>query len=821
MIARTYSSEELAHEALMAQLGEERARSRIAAARQFDRLSLTVSGRGLLRRFFGPVKRVIHAWLDSKDHGEAIALYRPLREMLAEFDTEVVSLLAVQTVVDGIHRVRTLNRVANAIGHALEDEYRCRAFKAKNPGLWSDMAKRTKRSRPSSKRRRILCAGRYHDALPPAWPANERLRLGLLVLQAIVTGTRLVEVGVEWKQTPRFNKSFRVIIPTKETIEWLEQADDAWATMSPIYLPTLEEPIPWEGPEGGGYLTDLVLGRPVARFHDDAQRQALEEPGRVPPSASYHALNALQACAWKVSEDVRQCVEDIWMAGAGVGGLPPRDDVPIPDKPADIAENAESRRAYCRVASDAYRLNHELRSQRCGVAIHKIAAQRMAPFQRFYFPHRLDFRGRAYPTLAGLSPQGPDMCRAMLRFADEDELTDRRWLHITGANLFGVKGTLTEREEAGKLLVSNRAVRVYEDPLDARDLWLEASEPWQFLAWCLEVGDIHRKTTGLPCHVDASNNGLQILSILAGDRTLAKLTNVLPNERPSDIYQTVADRAEEAVNAEARGELRSALDRPLKKLSRDQRIACAKEWLAVLPGGKVARACAKRPVMTLPYGVTPWSAQRYVRDWSEEVKLTVSHFTDGKHKAFRYLANVIMEEVKGLCGSAIAVMKYLQTCSTLIVKSGNLPAWTAPSGWPVVQHYREQVAKTIKAPLAQSISTLHIRHGRGKPSVTDNRLGIAPNFVHSIDASVMAYTLDGWERSVAAIHDSFATTSPYVPDLLARAKRAFVQCIVDADPLGDFANHARSKFRVKIPDPPERAEPIRAEEVLASEYLFS
>lgn len=37
-----------------------------------------------------------------------------------------------------------------------------------------------------------------------------------------------------------------------------------------------------------------------------------------------------------------------------------------------------------------------------------------AGYEAIYFPHRLDFRGRAYAAGTTLHPQGPDMCRALL-----------------------------------------------------------------------------------------------------------------------------------------------------------------------------------------------------------------------------------------------------------------------------------------------------------------------------------------------------------------------------------------------------------------------
>lgn len=51
---------------------------------------------------------------------------------------------------------------------------------------------------------------------------------------------------------------------------------------------------------------------------------------------------------------------------------------------------------------------------------------------RFYFPHNVDFRGRAYPMHPHLNHLGSDICRAVLTFADCKPLGEEGlyWLHV-------------------------------------------------------------------------------------------------------------------------------------------------------------------------------------------------------------------------------------------------------------------------------------------------------------------------------------------------------------------------------------------------------
>jgi DNA-directed RNA polymerase len=52
--------------------------------------------------------------------------------------------------------------------------------------------------------------------------------------------------------------------------------------------------------------------------------------------------------------------------------------------------------------------------------------------QALYFPHNLDFRGRAYPMHGNLNHLGSDVSRGILQFAEARPLGERGlyWLHV-------------------------------------------------------------------------------------------------------------------------------------------------------------------------------------------------------------------------------------------------------------------------------------------------------------------------------------------------------------------------------------------------------
>ena len=62
----------------------------------------------------------------------------------------------------------------------------------------------------------------------------------------------------------------------------------------------------------------------------------------------------------------------------------------------------------------------------------KLTLLRAVQNETFYYPHSLDFRGRVYPIHVHFQPQGPDVCRGLLLYAQPKRLGARGldWLLI-------------------------------------------------------------------------------------------------------------------------------------------------------------------------------------------------------------------------------------------------------------------------------------------------------------------------------------------------------------------------------------------------------
>ena len=124
----------------------------------------------------------------------------------------------------------------------------------------------------------------------------------------------------------------------------------------------------------------------------------------------------------------------------------------------------------------------------------------------YYIPWSFDYRGRAYPIPAFLTPQDTDFGKSLLNFAEGAEITEdgKKWLAFQVSTTVGLdKATLDERLMWPKLIENKaRIIRVATDPINNIGDWETADEPWQFLAACEEYYAViikqSRTTTGLP-----------------------------------------------------------------------------------------------------------------------------------------------------------------------------------------------------------------------------------------------------------------------------------------------------------------------------------
>ena len=163
----------------------------------------------------------------------------------------------------------------------------------------------------------------------------------------------------------------------------------------------------------------------------------------------FEALNVLGKVPWKVNENVLRVQIDAWNSGEPIANFAPLNPkLDLPPEPADKSD-PQARRQWLQTVKDLENVKGGYHSQRCFQNF-QLEIARAFRKEKVYFPHNIDFRGRAYPIPPYLNHMGADNARALMTFANGKELGEvgLRWLKIHLSNVFGYdKASLSEREK--------------------------------------------------------------------------------------------------------------------------------------------------------------------------------------------------------------------------------------------------------------------------------------------------------------------------------------------------------------------------------------
>jgi DNA-directed RNA polymerase len=408
----------------------------------------------------------------------------------------------------------------------------------------------------------------------------------------------------------------------------------------------------------------------------------------------------------------------------------------------------------------------------------------------------------------GVNPQGSDLQKALLHFAEGKKLDTPeaiRWFHIQGANKFGFdKATLDDRVAWVKTH-QQMILAIGSDPVNC-NLWHDADSPLQFLAWCLEYCEWHIDPrdfeSRIPVSMDGSCNGLQNFSAMLRDEVGGKATNLTNNKVMEDIYKRVAD---------------AAMIR-LAELPKDE-AGIVDRWMA----HGINRSVVKRAVMTTPYGVTKRSAIRYVID-DYMRKGSAPMFSSAEHySAASLLMNAVWPAIGDVVVKSREAMVWLSSCAKVIASAHGdemegVISWCTPSGFLSTQSYYELQEYRIRTRIH---GTTLIKIVAEKDSIDGKRHsnGLAPNFVHSMDASHLHLTAakaaDSGIDALAMIHDDYGTHAADAERLYRIIRSEFVRMYENHDPLEEF-----HKAYPCCSIPPSKGT-LDIREVLDSQYFFS
>lgn len=777
---------------------------------------------------------------------------------------DVAAFLTVRVILDGIHQEKlAVGTVADHITLLMTHELRYRRFREEAPALFHYKMDNFDTTSYAHRSRSLNAAMRYAevDTSDLEMSPRHKTLTGTWLIHKFIAATGLVEFQTDFVGNGSLHER-KYIVPTEGTREWIDKRNDALAQMRPVKMPMVVPPLRWGKKMRGGYQFALrnQYGL-VRRWAGEGQAEDRDIP------LVYEAVNRIQDTAWEINTPVYDLVREIERRGGGMADVPLRDNPPQPtlaDTLASLKAQDPARYGEAKLINnggrDAIDAPEAIEGEVISSHRHRLGLWHDAAWERsleqlahdkimgvarhvldedaFWFPFNADFRGRLYPLSDYLSPQGSDLEKGLLSFADKKPMgaMGGKWLAIHLMNALGEtpggrkvsKMTLVERQmwvEDNEDLV----LEVGRDPFGDR-WWMElADEPFQFYAACHEwaawadAGYSADYESGLPVAMDGSCNGLQHFAAAFRDEVGATAVNVTDNPRPYDVYDIVAEEVKDRVEASAaEGEQADIL------------------WNA---SNMIDRKLTKRPTMTFGYGSKPYGFTEQiieyltsevdnpqaVRDHFEAVDTETGEVTSFLFPAAHSMAWHIWHSLKGVVVKAFKGMEWFQTCAREICRTGEPVRWTVPvTGFPVTQSYFKTNSKRIDTVLAGTlrIQTEYYEEDRTKVKVHEQVNGVAPNVIHSLDAAALMLTVVAASRAgieaFGMVHDSYAT----VPGDAERLSEALRQAFVDLyrhPIMDDLYEQWQEQADELLPDPGVEVGYGRLdiEEVLDSDYFFA
>jgi len=595
--------------------------------------------------------------------------------------------------------------------------------------------------------------------------------------------------------------------------EQMDLSLDDTAFFMPKLQPMISLPRPWkpggEHPEGGFLLHKVPFIRTSNRLGTNLKVYDIQRVSRV--------MDFLGSTPWRVNQRVLDVMERAWEQDLGIAELPSQLDPEVPALPQDITELLPEKQKELKIRRyNAVKRKNELQSERPTFKLKLKVAQEFENAHTMYFPHNIDFRGRAYPIPPHLNHISDDICRGLLMFAEPKPLgkDGLYWLKISLANLLG-KDKLPFQERID-FIDDNRdsIVQVAREPLSEASikLWANADDgPWQALARCMELADVWNSgdeegfQSGLPIHLDGSCNGLQHYAALGRDEMGAKAVNLTPSERPQDVYMIVLELVTKKVHKDA------------EKADDGDRQEHARRLIEF---GLLKRKVVKQTIMTICYGVTSVGAKAQVQ--GQLADLAGERLEPREISLMAgYLSQLVLKSIDEVFERAMLIKRWFDKVSSIMNRHEVPVTWISPVGLACHQPYRKQATVTVKT----KRQTVSLRT-KESPAIDKarQRMGFPPNYVHSLDSAHMMMVAEGCQEHgiyFAGVHDSFWTHAGDAPILNRIIREKFVE--LHSRPL---LQELYEDFRVQLgssahmlPDLPEPST-LDLELVKDSPYMF-
>lgn len=800
--------------------GIARAKASMEKAEAGGRAHQNPYAKEIFREFVLPIASVIKSDIAVKKAGARQAHV----VLLDGLDPEAVAFLAVRHTISKLlssnppaHRT-----LAYGLGLVVHRELVLEQIATQAPELYHTLANDFARRLSKDERHRLTVFKMQAEKAGVdiyEWNIGSREQVGFY-LMGLLEQAGLIEFGQEHKKGVKSVE--REVFIQPEVVDRIDRIKEYVSVSMPTYGPCVEPPKDWEFGYQGGFHTEKLRRSKPCLVHGSPHAKQLARSKDMP--IVFKAVNALQRTAWAINSEMLDAIYAV-ANSFSTKEIVSLADSPSPARPEWLNEawtkevpkeqwpedKAKQFFAWKRDMAE-WHTQRKLLGVRYG---RFYAATRAAEFFRnypaIYFVYFADSRGRLYPLTYGLNPQGSDLSKSLLRFAEGKPLSTPeavKWFHVQGANKWGFdKATLAERVawvgEHQDMILS-----FAENPVDNAG-WKDAGDPLQFLAWCFEYRRYHTNpsefVSHLPISMDGSCNGLQNLSAMFRDEVGGAATNLTNNAVMRDIYGDVAKVATQLLQEYP------AADETEQRL-KDM-------WLA----HGIERKAVKRTVMTTPYGVTQRTATEYIIDDYLREGLGPTFNKEEYRKAANMLMSVVWPAIGKVVVKGREAMDWLKKSARVIMQHSAkeddpVITWDVPSGFPATQAYFDVDVHRINTRLHGQLK-IRVLSENDNPDKQRHANGMAPNFVHSLDAAHLHLTTaaaaDAGITALAMIHDDYGTHAADSEELFHLIRRQFVAMYLAFDPAAEF--HKKYPYL----SPPPAPGSLDITEVLESDFFFS
>lgn len=767
----------------------------------------------IYRRFILPLAALIRTDIEHKRVGRRQAHVKLLEHM----DPDAIAYIAVRSVLSGLLTKKDFgsngrNLVAE-VGKSVYHEYMLMHFEEVEPELFFTLVNDFDRRQSKNERHKMTVfkqQAKKNNINWNAWSGGDRDQVGAYLLEQLavlgMVNTRLVTVGAASKNNIRQRIE---VTMTDATAQMVEKISDHMIEIAPFYAPCVEPPKDWVSISDGGFHTkEMRRMMPyVVKMHPSQRDHYLS----ADLSVELEAVNILQQVEWRINSKMLDAVKEV-SRNFDMDEILSQAESPKPEKPEWLTEGMTKEqmsedqldvfKGWKRKIAE-WHTERKLRGTKLGRFKNAMwIASKYREYEKIWFVYFIDFRGRKYVQTTGVTPQGSDLQKSLIEFAEGKPLSTPEavtWFKVAGANRWGFDKCSLDQQVEWVEQHDASILSFASDPISNTE-WMDADCPLQFLAWCMEYAQWRANPSfesRLAVGMDGSCNGLQNFSAMLRDEVGGRATNLIPSTSPNDIYGMVGTRTAQR----------------LEEMAADER-GFRKRWLSA----GITRSLVKRSVMTLPYGSTRFSCAEF---------LVEDHLKRGEYPMFEameyaaaanFLSYPVWESIGDVVVKAREAMEWLQKAARKLIKEGHDEIhWTTPSGFPVFQTYWKSETYQIRTRVLGG-TLLKVRSEVDIPDANKHKNGIAPNFVHSHDATHLTLTVraarrDGI-RSFAMIHDDFGTHAADAQRLYELIRSEFVSMYERVDPLMRFAEEYP-----QLPEPPEKGT-LDIRQVLDSPYFF-